>query len=628
MKSKAGIFLSLFVWSLLAILDPGVLTGLSAQTSGSSTHQASRKQGPSRQSAGASRPLPGDSARPVPASTIDQILTNVAPGKDGWLTEQYDEEIKKELKTLKDSWMKRPLDKNVLAGLLTADFRGVVPQPRDPTSVEKNGNIEYSIYGTDTSTTIDRAQFLEETVKWLEGFREIFSLKLKTTGIVLEGKTPPRVRLPIRYNIVGVASDGSRLQATGYISTLWKKINGQWKWQEMTRQKSWDVLAKHVLFSDVSNCSLPKGEAQEQLQRGVDWWTANLDAAAHLQIHGHNGVAVADVDGDGNEDFYVCQGSGLPNRLFLSNGDGTFQETSARAGLDILDSTSSSLFFDFDNDGDPDLLLIGLDLYLFRNDGKGNFELLETATTGLATARGQNSEYFSACVADFNRDSWLDVYVTSYFRTVGRADEIVPVPYHDATNGARNYLFQNNGDGTFRNVTEKTGLNENNNRFSFACAWADYDKNGYPDVYVANDFGRNNLYRNNGDGTFTDVSAEAGVEDIAAGMSVSWEDYDNDGWLDLYVGNMYSTAGARITSQSLFRPASGSSTLGSYQRHARGNTLFRNLGNGTFADVSTEAEVTMGRWAWSSNFLDVDLDGNEDLYISNGYITNEQTHDL
>ena len=588
----------------------------------------SRAAQASQQPTGSSRPLQEDRPRPLGNTSVDRILTNVDPGKDGWLTEQYDEEIEVELDSLKESWKERPLDMDVLSNLLARDFRGVSPQPPVSDEADVRKNLRLSFYGSDPSATLDRPQFLAATKSWLEEFREVLSVELKTTGISLEAETPPTVRLPIRYHIVGLASDSSRRQVTGYLNTLWKKIDGQWKLLQMTRQKSWEVFAKREMFSDVSSCALPAGDAQDQLRRGVDWWTANLDAAAHLQIHGHNGVSVADVDGDGNEDFYVCQGSGLPNRLFRSKGDGTFQEISQVAGVDILDSTSSSLFFDYDNDGDPDLLLIGLNFLLFRNDGKGKFDLLSSKTIGLESEVRSNSEFFSACVADFNRDSWLDVYVTSYIRVVGNAEESIPLPYHDATNGARNHLFQNNGNGTFTNVTEKVGLNENNNRFSFACAWADYDQNGFPDVYVANDFGRNNLYRNNGDGTFTDVAAEAGVEDLAAGMSVSWEDYDNDGWLDIYVGNMYSTAGTRTTSQTAFLPGSDPATRSSYRRHARGNSLFRNLGNGKFADVSEEAGVTMGRWAWSSNFLDADMDGLEDLFISNGYITNEETHDL
>ena len=103
--------------------------------------------------------------------------------------------------------------------------------------------------------------------------------------------------------------------------------------------------------------------------------------------------------------------------------------------------------------------------------------------------------------------------------------------------------MRNQRDGTFRDVTEESGLNRNNTRYSFCCAWNDYDRDGWPDLYVVNDFGRKNLYHNNGDGTFTDVAEQSGVDDVGAGMSVCWLDYDNDGADDLYVANMWTAAG-------------------------------------------------------------------------------------
>ena len=113
--------------------------------------------------------------------------------------------------------------------------------------------------------------------------------------------------------------------------------------------------------------------------------------------------------------------------------------------------------------------------------------------------------------------------------------------------------MRNNRDGTFRDVTAESGLNQNNTRYSFCCGWDDYNRDGWPDLYVVNDFGRKNLYRNNGDGTFTDVAQQAGVEDAGAGMSVCWFDYNNDGSRDLYVANMWTAAGERISMQPNFK---------------------------------------------------------------------------
>jgi hypothetical protein len=167
----------------------------------------------------------------------------------------------------------------------------------------------------------------------------------------------------------------------------------------------------------------------------------------------------------------------------------------------------------------------------------------------------------------------------------------------------------------------------NNWRWSFAASWEDYDADGDPDLYVANDFGRNNLYQNNS-GTFVDVAAQAGVEDIGAGMSVSWADYNRDGDIDLYVGNMYSSAGLRIAYQDRFQPGADQRVRSEFQRHARGNSLFLSAGDGTFRDVSEPARVTLGRWAWSSNFVDINNDGWEDIVVANGFVTGRDTNDL
>jgi hypothetical protein len=241
----------------------------------------------------------------------------------------------------------------------------------------------------------------------------------------------------------------------------------------------------------------------------------------------------------------------------------------------------------------------------------------------------------SIAAADYDGDGDLDIYICGYTPRddVAPGDIFAnPVPYHDANNGARNFFIENRGAFDFADVTESSGLAENNRRFSFAASWEDYDLDGDPDIYVANDFGRNNLYRNDegADGTrhFVDVAAEAGVEDIAAGMSVSWGDYNRDGLMDLYVSNMFSSAGGRIAFQQQFQKGADGSVRAGLQRHARGNSLFENLGDGRFKDVSEEAGVTMGRWAWASRFVDLNNDAWEDLVVANGFFTAEDSGDL
>ncbi len=171
-------------------------------------------------------------------------------------------------------------------------------------------------------------------------------------------------------------------------------------------------------------------------------------------------------------------------------------------------------------------------------------------------------------------------------------------------------------------------MNQNNTRYSFCCGWNDFNGDGWPDLYVVNDFGKKNLYRNNGNGKFIDVAAEAGVEDVGAGMSVCWFDYNNDGAEDLYVANMWTAAGERITREQDFQKDASQQIRTLYQKHAMGNSLLRNGGRAQFQDVTAESRSGMGRWAWSSDAWDFDHDGFADLYIANGMISGTEREEL
>jgi Tfp pilus assembly protein PilF len=235
----------------------------------------------------------------------------------------------------------------------------------------------------------------------------------------------------------------------------------------------------------------------------------------------------------------------------------------------------------------------------------------------------------SIAMADYDRDGFLDLYLCVYAFYYGAGEDKAgtPMPYHDARNGPPSVLFRNDGRGRFQDATREAGLEPTNDRYHFAAAWGDYDADGWPDLLVANDFGRKNLYRNRGrvggKVTFEDVAASAGVEDHGAGMSTAFLDYDNDGRLDIYAGNMWSAPGQRITSAPGFLRDAPPDVRALYRRHVRGNSLFRNLGNGRFDDKTLEAHAEMGRWAWSSDALDFDSDGWDDLYVVNGMLTRQ-----
>ena len=373
---------------------------------------------------------------------------------------------------------------------------------------------------------------------------------------------------------------------------------------------------------------------RDQLSLSIDDWRGRIPADLGIAVTGHHGLAIGDVNGDSLADLYVCQPGGLPNRLYLQNADATVTDVSTQAGVDWLDNTHSALFADLDNDGDQDLIVGSVaGLLILENDGAAHFSPHSASTRRRPTM----SPPSSLAVADYDMDGDLDIYVCVYSRspymTTGLLSHnsdrhaVVPVPYHDATNGGRNILFRNDGEFRLVDVTAASGLDANNHRFSLAAAWEDFDQDGDSDLYVANDFGRNNLYLNE-DGRFEDAAAAAGVEDIGAGMSCTWGDANNDGRPDLYVSNMFSSAGNRITFQQQFKTDSNEETRRQFQRHARGNSLFINAGDGTFEDSSVQAGVTVGGWAWGSTFLDWNNDGREDLFVANGYLTQEDSGDL
>ena len=370
------------------------------------------------------------------------------------------------------------------------------------------------------------------------------------------------------------------------------------------------------VFVEITAAALAGDVLDQQLVQGLDHWRDRLDTRTGVGSLGHHGIAVGDVDGNGLDDLYLCQPGGLPNRLYLRQADGTAREVAAQAGIDVLTPSQSALLLDMNGDGHRDLVLAAGDqVAIFQNDGRGHFQ-----GAAIHAAPGATS----LCSADVDNDGDLDLFVCGYVSPYDGTG--APEPYHDAENGQANLLLLNGGDMQFRDGTAAAGLG--GTRFSFAAAFEDVDDDGDQDLYVANDFGRNNLYRNDGAGAFVDVAAELGVEDLSAGMGVSFADVDGDGRLDLHVANMFSSAGRRVAYQRQFQTGAGADDRAGFQRHARGNSLFLNRGDDGFVDVSVEAGVTMGRWAWGAVFLDFENDGLPDLYVPNGFVTGARQDDL
>jgi Tfp pilus assembly protein PilF/peroxiredoxin len=561
--------------------------------------------------------------------SLEPVLRHLDAGGDAFPEEKEAEELGARLEEL-GRLLRALRAEEAAEALLAADFKGARLSAAEATTVTESSSFEaYRKRAMPEVEDRDRASFGAEVRGLVAGMDAVRVAEFLITSIVVTREPAVRARTEVRFDLVGTAGARARLQRTGHWRVDWRREpDGAWRitrWSALDESRS---RAAAPVFTEVTESALAGNASfKDQLSRGLDSWLARLDAAFLPGGMGHHGVSVGDADGDGRDDLYVSQPSGLPNRLYRNQGDGTFVDVTEAAGVGVLDSTSQSLFADLDNDGDQDLLLVTrTGLLSFANDGRGHFTAVKDAFRFKGALRGSPT---SVSMADYDRDGFLDVYLCTYAYFIGASEDKAgtPTPYHDAQNGPPNVLLRNDGHGRFSDVTADVGLSEHNDRFSFAAAWADYDDDGWPDLLVANDFGRKNLYRNQGakDGrvTFKDVAATAGVEDHGAGMSATFLDYDNDGHLDIYTGNMWTAAGLRVTSEPGFKPDAPAGIRELYKRHARGNSLFRNRGDGTFEDVSLAAGAEMGRWAWSSDALDFDNDGNEDLYVVNGMFTRD-----
>jgi len=389
-----------------------------------------------------------------------------------------------------------------------------------------------------------------------------------------------------------------------------------------------NATASEPWFHDVSAAVFANTPSfRNQLLKGVPYWRSRLDPACGIDIYGSNGLAVGDIDNDGADEIYVCQPAGLPNRLYKIHPDGAAADITDQWGAGFLDDTSSALFLDLRNIGRQDLVVLRSGgPVLLLNEGSRFRPRDDAFQFGTPPSGG----FTGMAAADFDRDGKLDLYLCCYVYFHSEAQYTYATPYHDARNGPPNFLFRNrlqpDGAGYLEDCTAETGLNENNDRFSFAPAWCDFNSDGWPDLYVANDFGRKNLYVNHR-GHFRDEAARAGVDDIGPGMSAAWFDYDRDGRPDLYVSNMWTDSGQRIVRSKKFLPAQGEAH-DAYLRHTMGNSLFRNRGDGAFDDVTLPQHVAFGRWAWSSGGHDLDNDGQPEIFVACGMLTNTSTTDL
>lgn len=348
-------------------------------------------------------------------------------------------------------------------------------------------------------------------------------------------------------------------------------------------------------------------------QAGITFKHVNgaSDRKFYLETMG-SGAAFLDYDNDGNSDLYIVNGAPLPgfetaspptNILYQNNGDGTFTDVTTTAGVGDTGYGMGCVAADYDNDGDSDLYVTNFgENLLYRNNGDGTFT---DATTHAGVENGQR--WSSSCAfVDYNHDGNLDLYVVNYldydivkdrdwYDSRGRRIYSNPQVYE----GVSDTLYRNNGDGTFTDVTRQAGVYNNAGK-GLGVTCGDYDNDGRIDIYVANDTTPNFLYRNVGDGRFVDIGPFAGAayneHGVAeGGMGVDFGDYNNDGTLDIFVTNFSNET----------------------------NTLYHNTGGGAlidFTNIAGLAEASFLKLAFGTKFFDANNDGALDLFVANGHL--------
>jgi len=479
----------------------------------------------------------------------------------------------------------------------------VVRRPEDPTSLDP---VSLRLDGEEALSAL--RDLTRAAGVGREGRVEVETL---STGMAADGALETRVLL-----LLSGSARGKRKQVTATCLARWSERDDEAPRLASLGLESYEeVSLLRPAFGDLTGFLLSsqpwfKGE----ILLGVDDYDLRRDRLCGPAFMGAQGAAVGDANGDGLDDVFVAQQAGVPNRLLLQLPDGRVQDVSLAAGVAFLETVRGALFVDLDNDGDQDLALaLGPNVLVLWNDGGARF------TDPVLLEGGGDDNVFSLCAADPDDDGDLDLYACHYIFNDGTVSTL-PTPYHDANNGSANSYWRNEGGGAFTNATVEVGLDVNNRRFSLAAIWEDLDLDGDVDLYVTNDFGRNNYYRNDG-GSFVDVAGRIGAADQASGMGATIADYDGDGLPDLYVSNMFMPEGMRA--------ASGEAMLdAAHQRFARGNTLLRGREDGSFEDATLDGAAWRGGWTWGAVFGDFDNDGRADVYVPNGFLSGRGDDDV
>ena len=549
-----------------------------------------------------------------PARSLDDVLAIPTPNprvRSLLQAEVLSENLASWLAMLGDKLLVRDFDG--LVPSIAPDFRGQTPYAAvEPESTSLPHGAERWELLPELAPAAGRAEWIASLFERLGPWRrlELCHFSLGEAEFQIQAERRVWGAVAVGLHLVGITEGGGREALIASFRARAILEEGTWQIDRLRLLDGELSRSPRTWFADVTRSAGVHHEGIRYGQPGND-----TDA--------WNGLACADVDGDGWPDVFV-PGS-TRSFLYRNRGDGTFAEEAAERGLADDGGGTGAVFFDYDGDGDQDLAVAhvgwheldltpaGRSLRLYANDGEGRFRDA-TAAAGF----GHHLAAFSLVAFDADGDGWTDVFACGY----GRMEDERNDSWVQAANGASDLLLMNRG-GRFEDGTAAAGMRDR--RWGYAAAAADFDRDGDQDLYVANNFGTNRLWRNAGDGTFEDAAVEMGVADHGLSMGVSWADLTGDGRLDLFLTQPTSHAGHRILDRLRERDVVG--PIAMLERMAAGNALYVLGDGGRFEERAGPAGVGHAGWAWGSACVDLDLDGALDAFCANGFVTGDLPQD-
>lgn len=537
---------------------------------------------------------------PEPRITNLETVEDLSEEVADWLLDFSDELLRREFRDAR-AW-------------LADDFAGHALAPLPEAATEQlTTDAQRVRFDASVAPIVGPDEFMSAVESRIADWSRVETVLWKVKAAEFRAGSGTRVgKIKLYLSHIGTLVSGGRAYLSGWAYCTVEKRRGSWVITRLRLDSLQLETTDRAWFTDVSTST---GVAHKGTRFGKPG----------NQSFAWNGAAGGDVDGDGYWDVFVP--SDQRNFLYLGRANGVFEEVAEERGVALPPAGTGAVFFDRDGDGDQDLI-VGHDAWVskqgqvegrapafYENDGKGHF-VERGSALGLDRYLGP---WYSLSALDHDADGDLDIFVCGYGSVAKEHNN----SWIEATNGTPNLLLENRGEAGFVDVAGELGIAGNS--WSYAAAACDYDNDGDTDLYVANDYGTNRLWQNDGKGHFVDIAGELGVKDKGNGMGVTFGDLNQDGLLDLYVSNMSSTAGNRILGR--LQDDLDPELHATLKKLAAGNTIFLSGPTARFEQLASDAGGVNASWAWSAVLRDFDLDGCLDVYCVNGYVTGDLAHD-